>query len=100
LTEAQREVLETLTGVLDPELGINIVDLGLVYRVDVENSHVRITMTMTTPGCPAHQTLTDEVEAAVKEIPWITDVMVRVVWSPPWTPERLSPRARAQLGKR
>jgi metal-sulfur cluster biosynthetic enzyme len=76
---------------------VNIVDLGLVYGVQVDNSSVDVTMTLTTPGCPLHTAIARGAEAAVRGLAGVESARVRVVWDPPWTPERMSPEARARL---
>jgi len=92
-------VIEALCSVFDPEIPVNIYELGLIYDVDVSpEGAVRIRMTLTAPGCPSAQLLPDEVEARVREVPGVTDVGVEVVWDPPWTPEKMSESARLQLG--
>jgi metal-sulfur cluster biosynthetic enzyme len=97
VTEAH--VLDALRGVEDPEAGMSIVDLGLVYGVVVSPSAVKVTMTMTSPACPAGPYLVDEVAAAVRAIaPPGTAVDVALVWEPAWTPERMSAEARARFG--
>lgn len=93
----QAGVMSALEQVIDPELGLNIVDLGLVYGVQVENGAVDVTMTLTTPGCPLHTAIARGAEAAVRNLPGVDSANVRVVWDPPWTPERMSPAARARL---
>ena len=97
LTEA--DVREALREVIDPELGVNIVDLGLVYRVDVDDDVARITMTMTSPACPLRDYLQDLVESAVTAL--VADaqrVIVEIVTEPPWTADLMSEAARRQLG--
>lgn len=95
----QERVLAALQQVLDPELGINIVDLGLVYSVERRGSHAHVTMTMTTPACPLSSYLVDEVEAAIwQRLPEIESVEVSLVWDPPWHPGLMSEQAREQLG--
>lgn len=89
-----------LRGVIDPELGVNIVDLGLVYDLAVAEDAVRIAMTLTTPGCPLGGYLEDEIRGCLGRLPQVRDVSVRLVWEPPWDPERMSDAARAQLGWR
>ena len=89
-----------LRGVIDPELGVNIVDLGLVYDLAVAEGAVRIAMTLTTPGCPLGGYLEDEIRGCLGRLPQVRDVSVRLVWEPPWDPERMSDAARAQLGWR
>ena len=91
-------ILTALKHVLDPEIGVNIVDLGLVYEVKVENGDVYITMTMTTPGCPLHESISKGAEEAVRQLPGVENVKVDLVWEPAWTPERMSDWARKQLG--
>jgi metal-sulfur cluster biosynthetic enzyme len=97
--EARRgAVLAALGGVWDPELGLDVVSLGLVYDVRVEGDSVVIDMTLTTPGCPVSEQLPAEAEAAVRAAVPDAQVTLNVVWSPQWTPERLSPAALEQLG--
>jgi metal-sulfur cluster biosynthetic enzyme len=99
----QEEVLAALRDCYDPEIPVNIVDLGLIYgiRVDpVENDQqdVTVDMTLTAQGCPEHVTIGAQVKGRVEQLPGVRNVNVNVVWNPPWTPERLSPEARKQLG--
>ena len=94
---------ELVTGllreVIDPELGVNIVDLGLVYGLSVEDGgRVEIEMTLTTPGCPLGGFLEDEIRACLSQLPQVRDVSLRLVWQPPWDPERMSDAGREQLG--
>lgn len=92
------EIRETLAEVLDPELGVNIVDLGLVYAVDVGPTQVRITMTMTSPACPLRDYLQDLVESAVRSrFPDVREVVIDIVNDPPWTADLMSEAARRQL---
>jgi len=95
---SEKLILTALKHVLDPEIGVNIVDLGLVYEVKVENGDVYITMTMTTPGCPLHESISKGAEEAVRQLPGVENVKVDLVWQPAWTPERMSDWARKQLG--
>lgn len=92
------EVLAALGDVYDPELGIDVVALGLVYDVRIDGERIDIDMTLTTPGCPVSEQLPLEVGDAVRCCLPDADVDVHVVWDPPWTPERLNPLALAQLG--
>jgi metal-sulfur cluster biosynthetic enzyme len=94
------ELVRTLLyEVIDPELGVNIVDLGLVYDLAVtDDGVVRIAMTLTTPGCPLGGFLEDEIRECLTQLPRVRDVSVQLVWEPPWGPERMSDVARAQLG--
>ncbi len=95
----QSLIYEALRNVYDPELGMNVMDLGLVYNVDVnEHGHVTIDMTLTTPGCPMHESLGEGVGAALQEIPGITSGEIRLVWDPPWDPSRLTDEGRRRLG--
>jgi len=91
--------MQALRGVEDPEAGMSIVDLGLVYGVEVAPGRVRVRMTMTSPACPAAPYLVDESTAAIRaQAPADTDVQVELVWDPPWTPERMSAEAQSRFG--
>jgi metal-sulfur cluster biosynthetic enzyme len=93
------DVTQALKSVEDPEAGMNIVDLGLVYGISVEPGKVRVEMTMTSPACPVGAFLVDESAAAIRAVaPEGTDVQVDLVWEPPWTPERMSPEAQSRFG--
>lgn len=89
-----------LQAVIDPELGINIVDLGLVYGVETDPAgHVTITMTLTTPGCPLHASFAEEIEAVLwQSIPGLSGVTVKLVWDPRWSPMMISAAGMDQLG--
>lgn len=91
---------EALRQVIDPELGINIVDLGLIYSVTSEAGAVTVIMTVTTPGCPMEHSLVFGVETTVLATPGVRGVQVKVVHDPPWEPSRMTPEARAQAGIR
>lgn len=91
-------VRQTLRTVKDPELDLNIVDLGLVYDVDVDDGKVAINMTLTSPGCPAGPMITNDVYRVVRELDGVKDVEVEIVWEPYWTPERIEPKIRAMMG--
>ncbi len=93
-----RELLEALRQVIDPELGCNIVDLGLVYDVALEAGHATVTMTLTTPGCPMNEAISGGVEQVLLAEEGVSSVEVRIVWEPPWTPDRMSPAARQHVG--
>lgn len=93
-------VLEALKKIIDPELGLNIVDLGLVYEATVEEGSVRVEMTLTTPGCPLHDSLSQAVYRVLYGLEGVKEVNVEVVWDPPWTPEMISPQGRRQLEQR
>jgi metal-sulfur cluster biosynthetic enzyme len=94
----QEVIYESLKQIYDPEVGINIVDMGLIYSLDIEGSKVGITMTLTSPGCPAGPQILGQVDSALKALEGIEDVDIQVVWSPPWSPDMLSEDARDQLG--
>lgn len=99
--ESLKEIASMLLqNVLDPELGISIVDLGLVYGVDIEDSTLTVTMTLTTPGCPLHDTLTDAVQRTLERTPGVEKVQVDLVWQPAWSPERITPEGKRLLGWR
>jgi len=84
--------------VIDPELNINVVDLGLIYEVSIsENQEVVITMTLTTPGCPLHDSITSGVKYAISKLEGVKDVDVQLVWHPSWSPERMTPEGMRQL---
>lgn len=87
-----------LRRVKDPELNLNIVDLGLIYEVHVTGANVQIDMSLTSPGCPSGPEIMGEAEQQLRTIPGIGDVTMNLVWSPPWTPERIEPRVRAYMG--
>jgi metal-sulfur cluster biosynthetic enzyme len=90
---------KALRGVKDPELGLNIIDIGLVYDVTVsEAGEAHVTMTLTSPGCPAGAEIMDDVRTTLTDLEGITAVEVELVWEPYWTPERMDPRVRAFLG--
>jgi metal-sulfur cluster biosynthetic enzyme len=97
------DVMSALKQCYDPEIPVNIVDLGLIYGVRFESvpedqQDVTIDMTLTAQGCPAHVTISEQVKSRLEQLPGIRTANVNVVWNPPWTPERLSPEARKQLG--
>ncbi len=95
----EQQIVDALRGVYDPEIPINIYDLGLIYaiRIDAQKG-VKIDMTLTSPGCPVAQTFPGTVECAVKCIEGISDVQVELVWDPPWTKDRMSEDALLSLG--
>jgi metal-sulfur cluster biosynthetic enzyme len=85
--------------VKDPELNLNIVDLGLVYDITVDDAGVvEVKMTLTSPGCPSGPEIMSDVEQAVRGVDGVTDAQIELVWEPYWTPERIDPRVRAFLG--
>jgi FeS assembly SUF system protein len=93
------QIVTALSSVFDPEIPVNIYDLGLIYDVIVDTaSRVGIRMTLTAPACPAAQFLPGQVETAVKSVDGVTDATVDIVWDPPWTRDRMSDAAKLQLG--
>jgi len=99
LLELESRVLEKVRTVYDPEIPINIYELGLIYELKVETSgQVHIKMTLTAPACPEAELIPIRVESAVKEVAGVTGAQVELVWDPPWTPNRMSEAAKLQLG--
>jgi FeS assembly SUF system protein len=95
----ETQIVEQLRTCFDPEIPVNIYDLGLIYGITVmPEGTVHVTMTLTSPGCPAAGTLPGEVKTRVAESPGVTDVQVNVVWDPPWEPSMMSEDARLELG--
>jgi metal-sulfur cluster biosynthetic enzyme len=104
----EQDVLSALKSCYDPEIPVNIVDLGLIYKVDFvpapaespdeTKQAVMVEMTLTAQGCPEHVNISAQVKSRVEQLPGVSNCTVNVVWTPPWTPERLSPDARKQLG--
>lgn len=96
----KNRILESLEQVIDPELGIDIVNLGLIYeiRFDGETGHTEIDMTLTTMGCPLADLLTDQIHDAMTDVPEVTNTEVKLVWYPAWTVEKMSRYARIALG--
>lgn len=86
-----------LNNVIDPELGIGIVDLGLIYDVDIKNGQATITMTLTSMGCPVGPSIISQVEERSEEIPGVEKVTVKLVWEPAWNADRMNPDVRAML---
>jgi metal-sulfur cluster biosynthetic enzyme len=94
--EMAREALRE--NVIDPEIGINIVDLGLVYGLAVDDGTVEVTMTLTTPACPLGPYIDSEVRTALQGVPGVTDSKVNLVWTPPWDPSKMTEDAKLELG--
>jgi FeS assembly SUF system protein len=94
----KQTVLDALKSVFDPEIPINIVDLGLVYGVSIENGNVKVTMTLTAPHCPLSGLIRQNVKETVEKMKGVASAEVELVWDPPWTPERLSPDLKAEFG--
>jgi len=92
------QIRESLKNCMDPEVPLSIVDMGLIYGIDVsENNDVNIKMTMTTKGCPLHDTMVDDVKRYTKKISGVNNVQVDIVWDPPWTMDKMSDEAKAKM---
>jgi metal-sulfur cluster biosynthetic enzyme len=91
-------VRTALRQVKDPELDLNIIDLGLVYGVEIADGDVRIDMTLTSPGCPAGPMITNDAYRVLRALEGVKDVTIDIVWEPYWTPERIEPKVRALMG--
>ncbi len=94
----EEAVRQALRQVKDPEAGLNIVDLGLVYDIAVDDARVEVKMTLTSPGCPAGGQIFGDAEQVVRGLEGVEEVNVELVWEPFWTPERIDPKVRAFLG--
>jgi FeS assembly SUF system protein len=95
----QEQVIEALKTVRDPEIPVNLVDLGLIYELIVNrDGTVYVEMTLTTPACPVAGALPGQVQAAISAVPGVNDARVKLVWTPPWTKDRMSEEARLELG--
>lgn len=93
------KVVEILKSVYDPELGISVYDLGLIYNIEGRDDEIFVTMTLTTPGCPLHGSMAEGVKNALEQILGVKTVHVEVVRNPPWTPERMTEEAKRDLGR-
>jgi FeS assembly SUF system protein len=95
----QPALVEAVSKVFDPEIPVNIYELGLIYNLDVDaDMNVQVKMTLTAPACPAAQTIPLDVERRIREVPGVNDVKVAVVWDPPWTRDKMSDAAKLTLG--
>lgn len=98
-SDLQSSVVEVLKSIYDPEIPVDIYELGLIYGVDIsEDGDATVTMTLTTPHCPVAESLPNEVELRVLSVPGIRDAVVNLVWDPPWDPSKMSDEARLELG--
>lgn len=94
----KEEVMKALKNCYDPEIPINIVDLGLIYDVQIRDDKVHVKMTLTAPGCPMHSFIAQDVKQQLEKINGVKEAVVEIVWEPPWTPDRMSQEAKKQLG--
>jgi FeS assembly SUF system protein len=94
----QEAIIVALKEIYDPEIPVNIYDLGLIYGVEVNDGHALVTMTLTTPHCPVAESMPGEVELRVGSVPGVGDAEVTLVWDPPWGPENMTDEARLELG--
>ena len=95
----KEKVMEALKAVIDPEIGLDVVSLGLVYEVNIsEEGDVDVKMTMTTPGCPLVGMITEDAKNILENLEGVKSVNVELVWDPPWTPDMIEPEVRARLG--
>jgi metal-sulfur cluster biosynthetic enzyme len=92
------DVLEALSNVIDPELGLDFVELGLVYAVEIDGGTVSVTFTLTTPACPIGPQVSEQMVEFVSDVPGVTEVIPNMVFTPPWTPEKMSEDAKFALG--
>ena len=92
------EVIEALRQVEDPELGMDIVDLGLLYDVEVDGPRVKVTHSLTSMGCPVGPLIQEDIDRVTRELPGVEDVDVELTWDPPWTPDKMSDDAKFILG--
>lgn len=98
LEQLKTHIIEVLKGIYDPEIPVNIYDLGLIYTIDINpQGFVKVEMTLTTPGCPVAQTFPSMVENVVNNVPGVSEATVELVWDPPWTTEKMSEAAKLQL---
>jgi len=92
------DVMKALKECYDPEIPVNVWDLGLIYDVAVDGDKVHVKMTLTAPGCPMHSFISQEVKQKLQTVSGVKEATVEVVWDPPWSPDKMSPEAKAQLG--
>jgi metal-sulfur cluster biosynthetic enzyme len=92
------DVMDALSNVIDPELGLDFVELGLIYGVEIDDGHVRVTFTLTTPGCPIGPQVTEQIDEFVGELEGVRTIESEMVFTPPWSPEKMSEDAKFALG--
>ncbi len=95
---SEDQIRAALKRVIDPELGLNIVDLGLIYDIRIDQGDVEIELTLTSPGCPLAPLIDKMVRESVSQVPGVKEVYIDLVWDPPWTMDLMSDEARAELG--
>ena len=95
---SKEKILEALSQVYDPEIPIDIVNLGLVYKVTIDNDIVNLEMTMTSPGCPSAREIIMEAQTIVSELDGVKETNIEIVWDPPWSPEKMSEEAKLSMG--
>ncbi|MEC9381672.1 MAG: iron-sulfur cluster assembly protein [Thermodesulfobacteriota bacterium] len=95
---SKEKILEALSQVYDPEIPIDIVNLGLVYKVTIDNDIVNLEMTMTSPGCPSAREIIMEAQTVVSELDGVKETNIEIVWDPPWSPEKMSEEAKLSMG--
>lgn len=95
---SQDQVSEALRNCYDPEIPVNIVDLGLIYDVQIADDVVNVKMTLTAQGCPEHAFIAEQVKYQIQQMPGVREANVEIVWDPPWEPSRMSSEARKKLG--
>ena len=98
MNDLEDRIVQMMKTIYDPEIPVNIYDLGLIYNVEINDSHVHVTMTLTTPHCPVAESMPGEVELRVGSVPGVGDCEVHLVWDPPWSPDSMSDEARLELG--
>jgi FeS assembly SUF system protein len=96
--DLQQEIVAALRQIFDPEIPVNIYDLGLIYGVEIDNGHAVVTMTLTTPHCPVAETMPGEVELRVMSVPGVQSAEVNLVWDPAWDPSKMSDEAKMEMG--
>ena len=98
MSDIKNKVIEVIKKVYDPEIPVNIYELGLIYKVEVDDKNkVNINMTLTSPNCPAAESLPNQVKENIMEVQGVSDVNLNIVWEPPWSPEKMSEAAKLEL---
>ena len=98
MNKLKDKIIKEIKKIYDPEIPVNIYDLGLIYNVEINQGHALVTMTLTTPHCPVAESMPGEVELRVGAVPGIGDAEVNLVWDPPWGPDKMTDEARLELG--